>query len=133
MEGMVMTRHAGTLDDRGPVRVGLALPAVRGPARRCALRVELDYERSGAIMDLGCMGAGRVPRLVRRRAPVFVITATAATPGYLPGELEPGTWQIVIGLHRVPPDGAEYRVTIEVSSQPGELDSGRPGPSRCRR
>jgi PHP domain len=50
-----------------------------------------------------------------------VITADAATPGYLSGELEPGTWQIVIGLHRVPPGGAEYTITAEVASSPGEL------------
>lgn len=50
-----------------------------------------------------------------------MITADAATPGYLPGEPEAGQWQVVIGLHRVPPEGADYRVTIEVSSTPGEL------------
>src|SRR5262249_2819326 len=51
----------------------------------------------------------------------FVITPQAATPGYLPGELEAGTWQVMIGLYQLPPDGAEYRVTAEVSTSPGRL------------
>ena len=51
----------------------------------------------------------------------FVITPEAATPGYLPGELEPGTWQVMIGLYRLPAGGAEYQVTAEASSTPGRL------------
>jgi hypothetical protein len=50
-----------------------------------------------------------------------VITPEAATPGYLPGELEPGTWQVMIGIYRLPPEGAQYRVTAEVSGTPGRL------------
>ena len=32
----------------------------------------------------------------------------------------------MIGLHRVPPEGADYRVTIEVSTTPGELTPDQP-------
>jgi hypothetical protein len=39
----------------------------------------------------------------------------------LPGELEAGTWQVMIGVHRVPPDGAAYRVTAETTSRAGAL------------
>src|SRR6202034_3701849 len=53
-------------------------------------------------------------------------TPDAAPPGYLPGALEPGTWQVVIGLHRVPLAGAEYRLTAQVTSTPGELTPGQP-------
>ena len=60
-----------------------------------------------------------VPRLVRRGPRVIVISPDAATPGYLPGDIEPGTWQVMIGLHRVPPGGAEYRLTVQVSGTPG--------------
>ncbi|URM94006.1 CehA/McbA family metallohydrolase [Actinomadura madurae] len=38
-----------------------------------------------------------------------------ATPGYIPGELEPGTWHVWLGLHRIPPDGVPYEVTITTS------------------
>ncbi|HEV2375665.1 MAG TPA: CehA/McbA family metallohydrolase [Streptosporangiaceae bacterium] len=91
------------------------------PAGTHSLRVELGYDRSQARLDLGCFG----PRGFRgwsgsaRRS--FVLTPDAATPGYLPGELEPGTWQVVIGIYKLSPDGADYQVTAEVSSTPGRL------------
>ncbi|HUZ25761.1 MAG TPA: CehA/McbA family metallohydrolase [Streptosporangiaceae bacterium] len=118
---MVVTRHDGrwTLEDRF-VSAWQYLP-VEVPPGACALRAELEYERSGAVMDLGCMGAAGFRGWSGGARRSFVICPDAATPGYLPGELEPGTWQVMIGLHRVPPGGAEYRMTVEVSSTPGEL------------
>jgi hypothetical protein len=118
---MATTRHAGrwTLEDR------FASPwhymPVEVPRGACALRVELEYERSGAVMDLGCFGVAGFRGWSGGARREFVITPDAATPGYLAGELEPGTWHVVIGLHRLPPAGAEYTVTAEVSSTPGEL------------
>jgi PHP domain-containing protein len=118
---MPITRHAGrwSLEDR------FASPwhylPVDIPPGCCALRVELEYERSGAIMDLGCLGAGGFRGWSGGARREFVITAAAATPGYIAGELEPGTWQVIIGLHRVPAVGAEYTVTARISSTPGEL------------
>ena len=50
-----------------------------------------------------------------------MITREAATPGYLPGELEAGTWQVMIGVHRVPPDGAGYQLTAEALPRTGAL------------
>ena len=32
----------------------------------------------------------------------------------------------MIGLHRLPPDGADYRLTVEVSTTPGELAPDEP-------
>jgi hypothetical protein len=118
---MVITRHSGrwTLEDRfgSPWHY---LP-FEVPPGACALQVELDYEGSGAIIDLGCLGSAGFrgwSGSVRRS---FVITADTATPGYLPGEPEDGQWQVMIGLHRLPLEGADYRLTIEVSTTPGEL------------
>ncbi|HEY5015714.1 MAG TPA: CehA/McbA family metallohydrolase, partial [Streptosporangiaceae bacterium] len=118
---MVVTRHLGrwTLEDRF-VSAWQYLP-VDVPPGACALGAELEYERSGAVMDLGCMGADGFRGWSGGARRSFVICPGVATPGYLPGELEPGTWHVVIGLYRVPPGGAEYRVTVEVSSTPGEL------------
>ncbi len=122
---MAVTRHGGrwTLEDRFAA-VWQYLP-VDVPPGSCALRVELEYDRSDAILDLGCIGPAGFRGWSGGVRGSFVITADAATPGYLPGELEPGTWQIVIGLHRVAPGGTSYRVTAEVSSTPGAL---RPEP-----
>jgi hypothetical protein len=116
-----MTRHAGrwTLEDR--FRSPWHYLPVEIPPGSCALRVELEYERSGAIMDLGCLGPAGFRGWSGGARREYVITPDAATPGYLAGELEPGTWQVMIGLHRVPASGAEYTVTAKVSSMPGEL------------
>ncbi len=119
--GVAISRHSGrwTLEHRfsSPWHY---LP-VEIPPGSCALRVELEYERSGAIIDLGCLGSAGFRGWSGGARREFVITADAATPGYLAGELEPGTWQVVMGLHRLPAIGAEYCLTAEVSSTPGEL------------
>ena len=104
-------RHAGrwTLEDR------FASPwhylPVEVPPGTGALRVELEYERAdGTVLDLGCFGPGGFRGWSGGARESFVIARDAATPGYLPGELEAGTWQVAIGVHRVPPDGAGYRL-----------------------
>jgi len=123
---MATMRHSGrwTLEDRfaSPWQY---LP-VEVPGGACGLRVELEYERDGAVLDLGCIGPGGFRGWSGGARRSFVITQDAATPGYLPGELEQGTWQVVIGLHRVPLGGAEYRLTAQVSGRPGELAPGQP-------
>lgn len=42
----------------------------------------------------------------------FFIDPDAATPAYLAGPLNPGTWYILLGLYKVAPDGCRYRVTL---------------------
>jgi PHP domain len=118
---VLITRHAGrwTIEDR--FRSAWHYLPVDVPRGACGLRAELEYERSAAIMDLGCMGAGGFRGWSGGARRSFVITPSGATPGYLAGELEPGLWQVMIGLHRVPPGGADYRVSVEVSTTPGEL------------
>jgi hypothetical protein len=121
MRSMVVTRYGGrwTLEDRFASAYHY-LP-VEIPRGSYALRVELEYERSDAVMDLGCLGPAGFRGWSGDRRRSFVITPETATPGYLAGELEPGTWQVMIGLHRVSPEGADYRVSAEVSDRPGEL------------
>ena len=94
---------------------------VEVPPGSHALRVELAYRAPGCILDLGCLSPAGFRGWSGGARREFVITPDAATPGYLPGELEPGTWQVVIGLYQVPPGGAGYRVTAETSTSPGRL------------
>jgi hypothetical protein len=108
------TRHTGrwTLEDRfaSPWQY---LPVEVGPGT-AGLRVELEYERTGgAVLDLGCLGPQGFRGWSGGARESFVIGPDAATPGYLPGELEAGTWQVMIGVHRIPPDGVRYQVTAE--------------------
>ena len=123
---MVVTRHSGhwTLADR------FASPwhyvPFEVPAGTAALRAHLEYERSGAVLDLGCLGPAGFRGWSGGARRSFVITGAVATPGYLPGEPEPGTWQLMIGLHRMPVAGVDYRVTVELSGSPGELRADDP-------
>src|SRR5580693_6666953 len=116
------SRHTGrwTLEDR------FASPwhylPVEVPTGTAGLRVELDYERaSGTVLDLGCLGPHGFRGWSGSARESFVITREAATPGYLPGEIEAGTWQVMIGVHRVPPDGVRYQVTAEALPRTGSL------------
>jgi len=121
------TRHTGrwTLEDR------FASPwhylPVEVPAGTAGLRVELEYEREGGtVLDLGCLGPRGFRGWSGSARESFVIAADAATPGYLPGEIEAGTWQVMIGVHRVPPDGVRYRLTAQTAPLNGSL---RPPPA----
>ncbi|GAA2750383.1 hypothetical protein GCM10010440_58460 [Kitasatospora cinereorecta] len=52
----------------------------------------------------------------------FAISRSAATPGYLPGPVRPGTWHVVLGPYQVAPQGMNYRVEVT-------LRLGEPGPA----
>ncbi len=108
------TRHTGrwTLEDRFATPWHY-LPVEVGPGT-AGLRVELEYERAeGTVLDLGCLGPDGFRGWSGSARESFVITRDAATPGYLAGDLETGLWQVMIGVHHVPPDGVRYRLTAE--------------------
>jgi hypothetical protein len=98
------------------------------PAHTNGLHVQLSYDRSAGVLDLGC----EAPRSFRGWSggarDEFTITRDAATPGYLAGELEEGTWNVVLGLHRIPPGGLDYEVITQVYA--GAATSGPPEPRR---
>ena len=148
------TRHAGrwTLEDRFDAAWHY-LPVEVNPGT-AGLRVALDYERAGGtVLDLGCLGPNGFRGWSGSSRESFMITSEAATPGYLPGELEAGTWQVMIGVHRIPPDGVRYQLTAEAlgslpltagagalgadlrpAPAPSPVDRpARPAPSRPRR
>jgi len=79
-----------------------------------ALRVTLSYLREGgAVLDLGCFGPSGFRGWSGGARSSFVISAAGATPGYLPGEVVAGLWQVAIGLYRVPAEGVGYELTAE--------------------
>jgi len=98
-----------------------------------SIEVELEYDRtSGAVIDLGCEGAAGWRGWSGGSRSTYVITPDAATPGYVPGELEPGVWHVVLGLHRLPAGGVEATVTVRTDgdAKPAPL---RPAPPRPER
>jgi len=79
-----------------------------------ALRVTLSYSGAdGAVLDLGCLDPSGFRGWSGGARSSFVVSAGGATPGYLPGEISPGLWQVIIGLHRVPAEGVPFEVTAE--------------------
>ncbi|MEQ9637483.1 MAG: CehA/McbA family metallohydrolase [Devosia marina] len=57
----------------------------------------------------------------------FFIATDDATPGYIHGEIQPGTWNVILGLYQVPGAGADVTVTITLDSTPLRLE---PQPAR---
>jgi hypothetical protein len=84
-------------------------------------RIEVRYSYdAGNILDIGIFDPtlGAFPSQTGfrgwsggARASFFVATDDA-TPGYIPGEIAPGRWQIILGLAHVSPPGCHYRVEI---------------------
>lgn len=128
------TVHRGrwTLEDRvvAPLR---ELP-VEVPPGCGSLTVELSYE--GGVLDLGCHGPAGFRGWSGGARRAFTIAPDWATPGYLPGEPEPGLWHVWLGLHRVGPEGVPYEVVITPSdAAPPVPEAVRPPlvPERPRR
>jgi len=46
----------------------------------------------------------------------FYIEPDDATPGYLPGPLDPGVWNVSLGFYKSGPDGCRYRITVRTLS-----------------
>jgi len=123
------TQHRGrwTADDRAQTPYKY-LP-VEVPAHANGLHVQLTYDRSAGVLDLGCEAPHSFRGWSGGARDEFTITAEAATPGYLAGELEAGTWNVVLGLHRIPPDGLDYEVVTQVYA--GAAASVQPMPERA--
>jgi hypothetical protein len=44
----------------------------------------------------------------------FTVGFHQATPGYLAGPIPEGQWEILLGMHRILPEGCDYHVTIKM-------------------
>jgi hypothetical protein len=98
--------------------------------------ISSDQREGGNVIDIGLFdprgvdfpgGAGFRGWSGSARSE-FTITPTDATPGYLPGPLPAGRYQIILGLYRIWPHGADYTIEIEADlSEPDHLRS--PAPS----
>ncbi len=110
---MVVHRGRWTLQDRAD-DVMRALPVTVAPGT-AALTVRLDYPRTAGVLDLGCAGPAGFRGWSGGARDGYTVAAGWATPGYLPGDLEPGEWQVLLRLHRVPPGGLDYEVTATTS------------------
>ena len=90
------------------------------------LTVRCAYDRLAGVLDLGLFGpSGHGPGnrdgfrgwSGGTRSEVTV-AATGATPGYLAGPVQAGTWTVVLGPYLLPPAGLDWRLEIEPSAGP---------------
>ncbi|MEZ4866892.1 MAG: CehA/McbA family metallohydrolase [Caldilineaceae bacterium] len=113
------------------------------PAQRLHLRyhysdpMSSDQVEGGNVIDIGLFdprcaafpgGAGFRGWSGSARQE-FTITLEDATPGYLPGPLPAGRYQVILGLYRIWPQGATYTVEITaelVDEPPDELPDAPP-------
>lgn len=111
MELTDLTRHITLSDqaaDRYP-RIPFDLPE-GSTSFSVTLRTSAGDD---AGIDLGCEGPEGWRGWSGGARSCFAICEDDATPGYLPGRLEPGRWSVVLGLHRIPAEGVDVTVTVE--------------------
>ena len=103
-----------TVDDQGDERyqqVGFEVPVGTDSLEVRITVVGID---GPAVVDLGCLGAAGWRGWSGGARRSYVIGRDTATPGYQPGELEPGEWAVVLGLHQLPVGGARIIVEMEL-------------------
>lgn len=111
---MATTVHQGrwTLGDR--LEASLRELTVEVPAGTTSLTVRLSHDTG--VLDLGCHGPAGFRGWSGGARTEYTIAGEWATPGYLPGELEPGVWDVWLRLHRIPPEGVAYELTATTSA-----------------
>jgi hypothetical protein len=97
------------------------------PAARLRLRygytgaMSSDQVEGGSVVDIGLFdprGAAFPGGVGFRgwsgsRRDAFEVGVRDATPGYLPGPLPAGEYQVILGLYRIHPEGTTYTIEVE--------------------
>lgn len=87
------------------------------PAGVPSLGVQVSFDRDRGVIDLGCEGPNGWRGWSGGARTEFTIGLDAATPGYLPGPIESGSWAVVLGLHNLPDGPVPVRVKITFPSE----------------
>lgn len=98
-------------------------------------RLEIEVTGTGrdqrTVLDVGLRGPSGFRGWSGGRAEVVQVSPLTATPGYVPGPIEPGRWAVVLGVPNIRPgrdDGYTIRVTLHDTERPGPTLVVRPGP-----
>lgn len=108
----VETRHVTLADQAADryQRFAFELPEGVG-----SFEVNLEVEGGpDAVVDLGCEGPDAWRGWSGGARRTFIVAEDDATPGYLPGDVVAGVWNVIVGLHTLPGDGADVCVTVEM-------------------
>jgi len=77
------------------------------------VRCSVDgYTFAGEVVDLGIRDAERVRGWSGGARDSFSVGRVHATPGYLAGELRPGSWAVLVASNRLPQQAITVRLTI---------------------
>ena len=89
--------------------------------------IELKYDRANGenVVDLGLLEPGSLELGTKafrgwtggERSAIFV-SVTDATPGYWPGPIQAGQWNVDLGLYKVGATGVDVEVTVRTSPDP---------------
>lgn len=127
------TVHAGRWSLADRLESALRELPFEVPRGTAAVTVELEYDRAAGVLDLGCLGAAGYRGWSGGARDGYTVAAGWATPGYLPGEPEPGDWRVLLRLHRIPPGGLDYRLRITTHSAAPEPPPARTAPVAAAR
>jgi predicted metal-dependent phosphoesterase TrpH len=136
-----MRKSSGRQRFRGTIRPGgpdwVYLP-VEVPAGVGELAVRYRYDRApGNVLDIGVFdqrgtGAAGFRGWSGGARDRFTIRRSGATPGYLPGPVDEGTWQVVLGPYAVAPEGLRWEVEVTLDDPPaGPAFVPDPAPARA--
>ncbi len=107
-------------------REGFEYLSFQVPGDVCTIEVWYEFagKSSGeAVVDIGLFEPGSRELLDGMKAlrgwsgsnkRSFIVSRCYATPGYLPGDIKPGEWSVVLGFYKVPSAGLTYRVGVRV-------------------
>ena len=97
------------------------------PAGTTRVDIELKYDKAGGanVVDLGLFEPGSLALGTKKfrgwtggeRSAIFVSNSDS-TPGYWPGPIQAGTWNVGLGLYKVGETGVDVEVTVRTSSAP---------------
>lgn len=103
------------------------------PLGTTSIHVKYSYtgREAGNGVDLGLLGVDGQFRGYSGGARFEIFVANdAATPGYIPGLLAPGTWHVMLGVYQVKVP-ASYSIDITLNDVPRPEFESRPAPSRA--
>lgn len=127
-----MIRHRGRWTQQDRVEAIYRYLPFDVPPGTQGITVRYRYARAAdAILDLGLADPERVRGWSGSQRDAVVIGPRAAAPGYLPGPLPAGEWQVILGLYRLPADGLAFEVEVELgAAEPAPLPAPPPRPVR---
>ena len=111
---------------------------VEVPAGVGELAVRYRYDAAGNVLDIGIFDergiepGGGFRGWSGGARDSFTIGRSGATPGYLPGPVNQGTWQIVLGPYTVAPQGLAWEIEVAFGAGPaGPAFVPDPAPARA--